>query len=106
MASRVKVYEIPALPGTYVGLTLGRRVFLAEDVADDGTSGLIAHELVHVRQWSEQGPLGFSGRYLLAFLRSLVRTRSWNASYRAIPAEVEARSEATRWSRSRQAESG
>lgn len=101
LARRVRVYEIPALPGSYVGITLGRHVFLATDVPDDGASLLLAHELVHVRQWHDQGVVGFGRRYLGAFARALTRTRSWNASYRAIPAEVEARVEADRWHRTR-----
>lgn len=97
LAARARVYEIPALPGAYVGITLGRRIFLATDVADDGESVLLAHELVHVRQWHEQGVIGFGRRYVWGFLRSLPRTRSWNASYRDIPAEAEARTEAGQW---------
>ncbi len=104
LAERVRLHEIPALPGRYVGITLRHHVFLAEDVSDDGTSALIAHELTHVRQWDEAGIWRFSTRYIGAFLRSFVRTRSWNKSYRAIPAEVEARDETTRWARSRQGE--
>ena len=105
LAARVRVHEIPALPGNYVGITLGRHIFLAEDVSDDGDSALIAHELVHVRQWSEQGVVRFSARYVWAFLRSLPTTRSWTRSYRAIPAEVEARADTSRWARGRQGES-
>jgi len=100
LAERVRIHEIPALPGSYVGITLGRRVVLATDVPDDGTSLLMAHELVHVRQWWEQGAFGFVRRYVVGFVRSLPSTRSWNASYRAIPAEVEARTEAAIWRRS------
>lgn len=97
LAERVRVYEIPSLPGSYVGITLGRHVFLATDVADDGQSLLLAHELVHTRQWHEQGVVGFGRRYVGAFVRSVLRTHSWNESYRAIPAEVEAREDADRW---------
>lgn len=97
LAARVIVHEIPALPGSYVGITLGRRVMLAIDVPDDGNSTLLAHELVHVRQWSERGAVRFIVDYVTAFLRSLPRTRSWNRSYRAIPAEAEARFEASEW---------
>ena len=102
LAARVRVHEIPALPGSYVGITLGRHVFLATDVPDDGESLLLAHELVHVRQWHEQGVIGFGRRYVWSFLRSMASTRSWNASYRAIPAEAEARLEADRWREEKQ----
>lgn len=97
LAKRTRVYEIPALPGSYAGITLGRHVFLATDVADDGTSLLLAHELVHVRQWHEQGVIGFGRRYVGSFLRTIPTTRSWSASYQGIPAEQEARAEAERW---------
>lgn len=97
LAERVWVYEIPALPGSYVGLTIGRHVLLATDVPDDGSSELLAHELVHVRQWWEQGLTGFGRRYVWSFGRSLTATRSWSASYRAIPAEAEARAVAREW---------
>ena len=102
LAERVRLHEIPRLPGRYVGITLGHHVFLAENVSDDGASALIAHELTHVRQWDDLGAWRFSTRYISSFLRSFLRTRSWNQSYRAIPTEVEARDEATRWARSRQ----
>lgn len=104
LAERVRVSEIPALPGSYVGITLGRRILLATDVPDDGSSLLMAHELVHVRQWYEQGAIGFGRRYLASFLRSLPSTRSWNASYQAIPAEAEARERAAAWQQRRTAE--
>ena len=102
VARRVRVVAIPALPGRYVGLTLGSIVFLAEEVSDDGDSTLLAHELVHVRQWHEQGRARFAVAYLRAFGAGLIRHRSWQEAYRAIPAEVEARQEAGRWLRSHQ----
>ena len=97
LAARARVYEIAALPGSYAGITLGRHVFLATNIRDDGESLLLAHELIHVRQWHEQGVIGFGRRYVWSFLRSILATRSWHVSYRAIPAEVEARREADRW---------
>lgn len=99
LARRVSVVRIPFIPGGYQGITLGRYVLLARDVAADGTSTLLAHELVHVRQWRDQGLLGFSYRYLRDFLSNLVRTRSWKRAYRDIPAELEASREATDWQR-------
>jgi hypothetical protein len=102
LAEQVRVLEIPALPGRYVGMTLRNLILLSADVADDGTSSLLAHELVHVRQWHELGRIRFLYRYVRPFIVSLPRTRSWSRSYRAIPAEEEARIEAQRWARSRQ----
>lgn len=97
LARRVKVARIPRLPGRYTGLTLGPIVFVSCDVPDDGTSSLLAHELVHVRQWHEQGVPRFAWCYASSFARGLARQRRWNDAYRAIPAEVEAREDASRW---------
>ncbi len=101
LARKVRVAKIPLLPGRYVGVTLGPLVVLQTDEPVDGTSALLAHELVHVRQWQQQGPLRFVTGYLGAFASELWRCRRWNQAYRAIPAEVEARSEATRWAQRR-----
>lgn len=101
VAERVRIARIPALPGRYVGLTLGPLVLLQTEEPTDGTSALLAHELVHVRQWSEQGPVRFAAQYVRSFGAELVKHRKWNPAYRAIPAEVEAREVATRWAQRR-----
>ncbi len=101
LARRVRIVEVPALPGQYVGMTLGRYVLLAKHVPDDGSSTLLAHELVHVRQWAELGVAGFSGRYVLSFLAGLRANRRWMAAYHSIEAEEEARRETTDWLRRR-----
>lgn len=101
LARMVRVIEVPALPGEYVGMTLGRYVLLAKEVPDDGSSTLLAHELVHVRQWAELGMVGFSGRYVVSFMAGFRSKRQWMAAYRSIDAEEEARKEATDWLRRR-----
>ncbi len=101
LARRVRVGRIAALPGRYLGITLGTFVLLATDEPDDGTSALLAHELVHVRQWTEQGRIRFTLRYVAAFAGNLARYRRWHRAYRDIPAEVEARAIAGDWSRRR-----
>ncbi|MGI9597309.1 MAG: eCIS core domain-containing protein, partial [Acidimicrobiales bacterium] len=101
VARRVRVVRVPFLPGGYAGMTLGRTVLLANPVAADGNSALLAHELVHVRQWNELGVVGFSGRYLGSFARNLVKHRGWNRAYNNIGAEVEAKRETTDWLRRR-----
>ncbi len=103
LAATVRVVDIPLIPGGFAGITLGRWVCLADQQPTNGESSLLAHELVHVRQWREQGVLRFGVAYLGAFGRGLVRERNWNAAYRAIPAEVEARAEATEWVRRKRA---
>lgn len=101
IARRVRVVQIPFIPGGYAGMTLGRTILLAREVGADGDSALLAHELVHVRQWNELGIVGFSGRYLSSFARNLVRHRRWKAAYHDIDAELEAKQETTDWLRRR-----
>jgi len=85
------------MPGSFQGITLGRRVFLVGPQPQDGTSALIAHELVHVEQWADRGVLGFSRWYLTDFARELRSHRKWMPAYRRITAEVEARQGASQW---------
>jgi hypothetical protein len=68
--------------------TLGRFVFMREDAA--GSSRLLRHELVHVRQWRQFGIPGFGARYLGAYVRWRVRRYPHLAAYRRIPLEIEA----------------
>jgi hypothetical protein len=82
-------------------MTIGYRVLLARDVPDDGTSALLAHELVHVRQWARAGMVGFPVRYLSSFGRNLGHHRRWQQAYHDIEAEREARIETTDWLRRR-----
>ncbi len=98
-ARSVIVVEVPVLPGPVSGLTLGRLVFHQGTLHPERPSRLMAHELVHVRQFAEQGFLRFSLEYNAAFARNLTRVKRWGPAYRAIPAEVEARTEALEWSR-------
>ena len=101
LARRVRLIPVPALPGRYDGMTLGYRIYLSKEVEQDGSSPLLAHELVHVRQWADQGRVGFSRRYLSSFVRGLGRHRRWNKAYLSIEAETEARHEASEWLRRR-----
>jgi hypothetical protein len=101
LAMRVRVVRVPLLaPGT-AGMTLGRFVLLVRDEPADGTSALLAHELVHVRQWHELGVLRFLWQYLGAYASNLVRLRSHDRAYRAIPLEVEAYDFAREWAATR-----
>lgn len=73
--------------------TLGRLVLIrrrAWDPARMSTQLLLAHELVHVAQWREDGPFLFLARYLAAYVKGRIRGLSHDAAYRAIPAETEA----------------
>lgn len=94
------------MPGPMVGLaagraaalTLGRTVFVRPDVhaavIGGGRPELVAHELVHVRQWDEAGPVVFLVRYLRDYLRLRVLGCDHDAAYRAIGYEWSAYAEA------------
>lgn len=53
---------------------------------------LLTHELVHVRQWAELGPLRFIGEYLRGYVTARRRGLDHQQAYLAIPLEEEARS--------------
>ena len=72
-------------------MTLGRWILLRRGHEHD--QQLIAHELVHVRQWRQLGAVGFLARYLGAYGRGRWRRLGHRAAYEAIPLEVEARAE-------------
>ena len=80
-------------------MTLGYRILLSKEVDRDGNSALLAHELVHVRQWAESGRIGFSVNYVGSFLHGLGRSRSWRQAYLSIEAEQQARIETSDWIR-------
>jgi hypothetical protein len=77
----------PVPPGA-AAITLGRVVSVRRRFATD--ERLLRHELVHVRQWRELGPIRFLARYLGAYLRWRLRGYGHWAAYRRIPLEVEA----------------
>ncbi len=83
----------PVPPGADA-ITLGRFVMVRTGHEEDPY--LLAHELVHVRQYRERGVLrflaGYVGRYLL------LRLAGWghDAAYRRLPEEIEADREARR----------
>lgn len=103
VACRAILVRVPVLPPGAIGMTSGRLVFLGGDEPYDGSSQLIAHELVHVRQFAESGRLLFALRYFGAYLVNLVRLRGHHRAYRAIPAEREAYSSAAAWAARREA---
>ncbi len=101
LAIRVKLMRMPFLLGPYQGMTVGRYVVLTRNVRPDGWSPLLAHELVHVTQWAELGVVGFLARYLWSFATGLWRHRSWQAAYRNIGLEQDARRGAEAWAQRR-----
>ena len=68
VAERALLRRVPILPPGAIGLTSGRFVFLLRAEPKDGSSVIIAHELVHVRQFAELGRLRFGFRYLLSYV--------------------------------------
>jgi hypothetical protein len=73
-------------------ITLGRVVVVRRGSASDAR--LLAHELVHVRQWRDLGVFGFVVRYVGAYARWRLRGYGHWAAYRRIPLEIEASWEA------------
>lgn len=76
-------------------MTLGNRIYVRPDILEgkgDRLARLLLHELVHVRQWSEKGVIGFLASYIREYLVARATGSSHRAAYLAITAEVEARS--------------
>lgn len=94
---RVKLIKTNLLPPAADGMTIGRFVFLRGDRIEDRSTTLLAHELVHVRQFAELGAARFLVIYIGSYLANLVRLRNHREAYLAIPLEVEARREAAEW---------
>ena len=101
VAQQALLVRIPGLPGGYRGMTLSRLVLLTTDFDTADASQLVAHELVHVRQYIQYGKLGFARRYLGEFFTTLTQTRHWMTAYRSISLEKEAYELADQWAQRR-----
>ncbi len=97
LAERVRIVRVPVLFFGSDGMTIGRFVLLRTDDDRSGNRKLLAHELVHVRQWHEAGRIGFLRAYLGDYLRELRSSRRHRDAYLAIRAEREAFAEADAW---------
>ena len=97
IARRAVVIRVRVLPPGAQGMTSGRLIFLRRDEPTDGTSTLIAHELVHVRQFAEQGRIRFALSYFGAYLVNLARHRRHRQAYLDIPQEREAYGLSRQW---------
>lgn len=93
----VKVIKMPRISKTFTGITLGKYIFLSKKLEYDGKSLLIAHELVHVRQWHELGVIGFLWKYLSEFFKGLIKEKNWMKAYNKISLEQEAQLIANLW---------
>ena len=87
--ARARVVLVPWLTPGVAAMTLGRLILLRRDHRRD--AALLAHELVHVRQWRELGAGRFLWRYLGAYARGRWAGQSHAEAYQAIPLEAEAR---------------
>jgi hypothetical protein len=87
--ARARIVDVRRLTPGVAAMTLGPVILLRRDHAGD--EALLAHELVHVRQWRELGAGRFLWRYLGAYVRNRVAGLGHQRSYEAIPLEVEAR---------------
>ncbi len=76
------------VPPQAEAITLGKTIFVRKRSCDH--QGLLAHELVHVRQFGELGPVRFLARYVGSYLRYRLGGYGHMAAYRRIPLEVEA----------------
>ncbi len=87
--ARARIIDVPWLTPGVAAMTLGRVILLRRDHRRD--TALLAHELVHVRQWRELGAPRFLWRYLGSYTRGRASGLSHQQAYEAIPLEVEAR---------------
>jgi hypothetical protein len=72
------------------GITLGRRIYIASNIAGPALERLIRHELAHVRQIARHGFIIFYWRYLVEYLRHRRAGLSSIEAYRRISFEKEA----------------
>jgi hypothetical protein len=95
---RVPVVPAPgwmerAWRGPVAGMALPWAIYLRPDVVVGDPrrrAALIAHELVHVRQWRELGPIRFLAGYVGDYLRGRLGGLGHDAAYRRIALEAEA----------------
>ena len=83
----------PVPPGASA-ITIGPLISMRRRAV--GSTRLLRHELVHVRQWRDLGVAGFLVRYLGAYLRARAHPYPHWAAYRRIPLEIQAEWEARR----------
>lgn len=74
-------------------MTMPWGIYVRPDVlggAEDTLARIIAHELVHARQWKTKGVVGFLLHYLSDYLKGRARRMGHREAYRAIRLEAEA----------------
>jgi Domain of unknown function (DUF4157) len=94
-ATRARVAPIPPwlrpfLSKGVLAITLGRRVYVAANVAEGEMEQLVRHELVHVGQIARLGIVRFYWRYVMEYITLRRRGFSSAEAYQRISFEVEA----------------
>ena len=80
----------PFLMRGVVAITLGRRVYVAANVAEQTAARFVRHELAHVRQINRLGLIRFYWRYLSEYIANRRKGMPPSAAYRNISFEIEA----------------
>lgn len=85
------------------GITFGRAIYVHPRFVRRNSSGLLvvskqllAHEIVHVLQYRDEGIVRFLRKYIGDFLKEFRRKKRWSAkswyeAYLTVPHEIEAR---------------
>lgn len=76
------------VPAQADAITLGRTVITRSKATGDDV--LLAHELVHVRQFIDLGPIRFLTKYIGSYIKGRLDGRGHMDAYRRIPLEIEA----------------
>lgn len=92
---RAKVKLSRRLPRQADAMTVGRTIYVRP--GHEQSQGLLAHELVHVRQWQQYGSSASCVATCGRTPATCWRSADHMAAYRAIPFEAEAREEAAAW---------
>lgn len=102
LARRVRVQRVPWLAPGIHGMTVGRLILVLRDDDRSGERTLLAHELVHVKQYAELGAARFLRQYLSEYCFNLWRLRSHRCAYLAVSFEADARAAAAGWAARRE----
>jgi len=87
-AGTVRIVEVPFSAAGTDATTLGRIIFIDSDRVDDPE--LLAHELVHVCQWEEEG-IEFLWEYTSEFVANFAELGDGREAYKRISYEQDAR---------------
>lgn len=87
-SGQVVVVEVPFSAGGTDAVTTGRIIFVRQEKAD--SANLLAHELVHVCQWEDQG-IEFLWSYLDEYRQNVAELGDLEEAYVELSFEQEAR---------------